>query len=38
MKDVRFNRMDLRHFYGGIFIKAPRHLDDVKGFSPLPSF
>lgn len=35
---LRFNRMDRRHFYGGMSIKAPRRLEDVEGFSPLPSF
>lgn len=35
---LRFNRMDRRHFYGGISIKVPRRLEDVRGFSPLPVF
>lgn len=35
---LRFNRMDRRHFYGGMSIKVPRQLEDVKEFSPLPSF
>ena len=35
---LRFNRMDRRHFYGGMSIKVPRHLEDVAGFTPLPQF
>jgi len=35
---LRFNRMDRRHFYGGISIKVPRRLEEIKGFTPLPSF
>lgn len=35
---LRFNRMDRRHFYGGMSIKVPRRLEEVKGFSPLPRF
>ena len=35
---LRFNRMDRRHFYGGMSIKVPRQLEDIKGFSPLPTF
>ncbi|MBK5275301.1 MAG: L,D-transpeptidase [Desulfuromonadales bacterium] len=35
---LRFNRMDRRHFYGGMSIKVPRRLEEIKGFSPLPSF
>jgi len=33
---LRFNRMDRRHFYGGMSIKVPRRLEDVTGFTPLP--
>lgn len=35
---LRFNRMDRRHFYGGMSIKVPRQLEDIKGFTPLPGF
>jgi hypothetical protein len=33
---LRFNRMDRRHFFGGISIKVPKHLEDIKNFTPLP--
>jgi hypothetical protein len=29
--------MDRRHFFGGISIKVPIHLDDIRNFSPLPA-
>jgi len=35
---LRFNRMDRRHFYGGMSIKVPKRLEEIKGFSPLPRF
>ncbi len=35
---LSFNRMDRRHFYGGMSIKVPRRLEDVNDFSPLPTF
>jgi hypothetical protein len=35
---LRFNRMDRRHFYGGMSIKVPVKLEDIKGFTPLPTF
>lgn len=35
---LRFNRMDRRHFYGGMSIKVPRRLEDIKLVSPLPGF
>ncbi|MDR3579866.1 MAG: L,D-transpeptidase [Oryzomonas sp.] len=35
---LRFNRMDRRHFYGGISIKVPARLEDIKGFTPLPTY
>jgi hypothetical protein len=35
---LRFNRMDRRHFYGGISIKVPVRLEDIEGFTPLPTF
>src|SRR5690242_1432268 len=34
---LRFNRMDRRHFFGGISIKVPKRLDDIKGYTPLPA-
>jgi len=33
---LRFNRMDRRHFIGGISIKIPIHLEGLEGFTPLP--
>jgi len=33
---LRFNRMDRRHFHGGVSIKVPKRLEEVKNFSPLP--
>lgn len=35
---LRFNRMDRRHFYGGMSIKVPRRFDDLERFKPLPGF
>jgi len=35
---LRFNRMDRRHFYGGMSIKVPRRLEDIKNFTPLPIY
>jgi len=34
---LRFNRMDRRHFLGGISIKVPKHMDAIRNFSPLPA-
>lgn len=34
---LRFNRMDRRHFIGGVSIKVPKNLDDIKDFTPLPA-
>ena len=34
---LRFNSMDRRHFYGGISIKVPMRLAEIKGFTPLPA-
>ena len=34
---LRFNRMDRRHFLGGISIKVPKRLDDIASFTPLPT-
>jgi hypothetical protein len=33
---LRFNRMDRRHFIGGVSIKVPKHMEEVKNFTPLP--
>lgn len=33
---LSFNRMDRRHFFGGISIKVPNNLEQVKNFTPLP--
>ena len=33
---LRFNRMDRRHFLGGISIKVPKRIEDVRDFTPLP--
>jgi hypothetical protein len=33
---LRFNRMDRRHFFGGVSIKVPIQLDAVNNFTPLP--
>jgi len=33
---LRFNRMDRRHFLGGVSIKVPKRLNDLDNFTPLP--
>jgi hypothetical protein len=33
---LRFNRMDRRHFIGGVSIKVPKRLDEIRNFTPLP--
>jgi L,D-transpeptidase-like protein len=33
---LRFNRMDRRHFLGGVSIKVPKNLERIKNFTPLP--
>lgn len=33
---LRFNRMDRRHFYGGMSIKVPVHPQQLNSFTPLP--
>ena len=33
---LRFNRMDRRHFTGGVSIKVPKRMEEIKNFSPLP--
>jgi hypothetical protein len=36
-KDVaRFNRIDRRHVYPGIYLKIPKQLDDIRDYSPMP--
>jgi hypothetical protein len=38
MEDVlRFNRIDRRHVYRGIYLKVPKQLDDIKDFTPMPA-
>ncbi|MCM0084164.1 L,D-transpeptidase [Geomonas sp. Red32] len=34
---LRFNRMDRRHFHGGISIKVPKHPQQLNSFTPLPA-
>ena len=33
---LRFNRMDRRHFLGGVSIKVPGKLEQIKNFTPMP--
>jgi hypothetical protein len=33
---ARFNRIDRRHVYPGMTIKAPDSMDDIRGYTPLP--
>jgi len=33
---LRFNRMDRRHFLGGVSIKVPKRMAELKNFTPLP--
>jgi hypothetical protein len=33
---LRFNRLDRRHFLGGVSIKVPKRLEQVKNFNPMP--
>jgi hypothetical protein len=33
---LRFNRLDRRHFYGGVSVKVPKDLNSISHFSPLP--
>ena len=33
---LRFNRMDRRHFFGGVSIKVPVHIQQINSFTPLP--
>jgi hypothetical protein len=32
---ARFNRIDRRHVYPGMTIKSPKHMDDIRDYSPL---
>ena len=34
---VRFNRIDRRHAVAGVPLKVPRHLDDIRDFTPMPA-
>ena len=34
---LRFNRMDRRHFFGGVSIKVPKHPQQINSFTPLPA-
>lgn len=33
---ARFNRIDRRHVYPGMTIKVPEHMEDIRGYTPLP--
>lgn len=33
---LRFNRLDRRHFFGGLSIKVPKDLNTVNHFTPMP--
>jgi len=33
---LRFNRLDRRHFFGGVSVKVPRDLKQINHFSPMP--
>lgn len=35
---VRFNRVDRRHVYPGIYIKVPKRLEDITDFTPMPRY
>lgn len=35
---ARFNRIDRRHLYPGMTIKAPDNMADIRNYTPLPSF
>ncbi len=38
-KDIaRFNRMDRRHAYTGVRVKAPKDLSRIKNFTPMPFY
>jgi len=33
---ARFNRIDRRHVYPGMYLKVPKQLDDIRDFTPMP--
>jgi len=33
---ARFNRIDRRHVYPGLFLKIPRQMDDIRDYTPMP--
>lgn len=33
---ARFNRVDRRHSYPGVFLKVPKNLEDITDFTPMP--
>ncbi len=33
---VRFNRIDRRHVYPGVYLKIPMQLEDIRDFTPMP--
>lgn len=35
---ARFNRIDRRHVYPGMTIKAPKDIAQIRGYTPLPAF
>ncbi len=35
---ARFNRIDRRHVYPGIYLKVPKRLDDIRDYTPMPSY
>lgn len=35
---VRFNRIDRRHAYAGVYLKFPKRLDDLRDYTPLPRY
>jgi len=34
---ARFNRIDRRHTYPGMYLKVPERLDDIRDYTPMPS-
>lgn len=35
---ARFNRIDRRHAYPGVFIKVPKRLEEIEDFTPMPEY
>lgn len=35
---IRFNRVDRRHIYPGIYIKVLKRFEDIKNFAPVPDY